>query len=289
MLLGLLIVVTTQLVDGMTLTTIGSRKRIDSDSTSRTVLNIMGNDFARMVQRTKGDVDYLFTKSAGNDSLFFYSEAPGQITSATLSEKSNVSLAGYRIREINAPNGSKLQLERLGKALTWSQINVVFHSAASGAAGLDVVFGTVISGTDDYHVVSEDVFRFEFCFMTQSGGYFEPANTWKPWADDNNDGIPNIKDVNGILVTIACLDQTSRSSLKDMRSLAAALPSIPISTDPNAPTTDLSKLPAAVWKQKIESPDFASQAGVPQLTAGAVRVYQRVFYLNGSSATAGSR
>jgi type II secretory pathway pseudopilin PulG len=281
--LGLLVVLVAQLVNGFTSTSANSRKQIESDNSSRTVLNALATDLEKMVQRTKGDVDGVFSKQGGNDQLFFFSEAPGYIALSSIPEKSTISLIGYRILEVSDSLGSKLQLQRLGKALTWSQNNIVFHPIsvdASQQTDSSDAIASIINGADGYHVVSEDIFRIEFCFMTNSGGYFEPSKGWKPWGDDNNDGVANIKDVSAVVVTIASLDQASRSLVKQMGTLASALPDSSLSTDPTNPTIDPSLLPAALWKQKIESPDFPSAAGIPQLAASALRVYHRVYFLN---------
>src|SRR5437879_1770459 len=72
--LVLLILVVTQLVNSTALTATGSRKHTDADGQARMIFDRMANDFGRMVIRK--DVDYLFTKQAGNDGMVFYSEAP---------------------------------------------------------------------------------------------------------------------------------------------------------------------------------------------------------------------
>ena len=285
--LALLIILIVQLVNSASLATLGTRKRIDSDATARSTMGIMANDFAKMVQRPMGDVDYIFAKITGNDKVFFYSEAPGYMPSADLSRKSTASLVGYRI------NNETFQLERLGKALTsdGAGTSMVFLSFAGSAPNSQTTLAGTwpttlgsapdYNGSDntDYHAISDEIFRFEFCFMTRSGGYFQPSSSWQPLADDNNDGIPNIKDVRAIVVTVAALDKMSRQLVTDMSRLAQTLDDSSLSTDPSNPTTDPSKLVSAVWKAKIESRAFASEAGIPQIAAGAIRVYQRVFYL----------
>ena len=285
---GLLLLIA-QLFNSAVLTTLDSRKRVESDAAVRTVMGIMANDFARMIQRPLADVDYVFAKSTGNDKVFFYTEAPGYMPVASLSNKSTVSLIGYRIND-------KFQLERLGKALTWtgSGTSMVFLSFSgstpvakttlAGAWPTTLGSSPGYNGTDnDYHAVSDEVFRFEFCFLTQSktsgtAGFCEPSSNWQPWADDNQDGIPNMKDVTAVVVSVAALDKASREIVSDMAKLAAALPD-PTDADLKASPP---RLPAAIWKQAIESSTFAKTAGAPQLAAGAVRVYQRVYHLGGN-------
>ena len=264
----LLVALVGQLFNGAAASILAGRKRIDSDSASRMALGIMARDFAGMAQRPGNDLDYLFTKASGNDAFFFYSEAPGYISSTNIAQKSGISLVGYRVNQ-----GC---LERLGQALTWS-----------GTSGMLFLTGTVnpqnlISPPEtsaDYHVISEEVFRLEFCFLTKTGGYFEPSSSWRAWNDDDGDGVPNIRDVRAVVVAVACLDPTSRKLVTDMDALAEALEDTALSTSAAVPTTDSAQLAAARWQRSIESPGFAARAGVPQVVAGAVRVYQRIFYL----------
>ena len=81
------------------------------------------------------------------------------------------------------------------------------------------------------------------------------------------------------MVAVACLDPGSRKLVTDMDVLAEALDDPNLSTSAAVPTTDTAQLAAARWQRSIESPGFAARAGVPQVVAGAVRVYQRIFYL----------
>ena len=290
---ALLIVLIAQMVNSATLTILGSRKRIDSDAAVRSAMGIMANDFARIVQRPMGDVDFLFAKCGINDKVFFYSEAPGYISNdnAILASRQTVSLVGYRV------NKETFQLERLGKGLVWSKLDgltwdqapwLVFLSfqgntpapqtTLAGAWPNTLGSSPEYNGSDnDYHAISEEIFRFEFCFIDQSGKCFQPSSSWQPWADDNNDGIANIKEVRAIVVALAALDKTSRQLVGDMSALAKALP------DPSDAELQSSppKLMAMTWKQAIESPDFAKNARIPKSAAGAVRVYQRVLSLNG--------
>ena len=288
--LVLLVALISQLFSSASLSSIASRKRIDSDSAARIALGIMASDFAKMVRRP--DVDAIFAKIPGNDKVFFYSEAPGYLAPALAADKSTVSLVGYRI------NNTTFQFERLGKALSWSGTGsslVFLNFGVAPTPSATPVPSTTLAGAwpatlgttpnyngvdDDYQIVSDAVFRFAFCFMDQSGKYFLPdVNTWRAWADDDNNGVLNLNEVRAVVLTVAVLEKTSRKIVPDMSKLAAALP--------DASITDLQasqpKLMAATWKEKIESPDFASLAGVPAPAAGAVRVYQRVIYLNGEN------
>ena len=83
----------------------------------------------RMVRRS--DVNYIFYKNNGaavtgsNDSMFFYSEAPGYLSSsatsamATTGSAGTVALVGYRINQFNPYYSGVPVMERLGEDLTW--------------------------------------------------------------------------------------------------------------------------------------------------------------------------
>lgn len=279
--LGLLVALITQLFSSANQTSAISRKRVDADSAARSALGIIANDFSKMVRRA--DVDVIFAKARGNDKTFFYSESPGYLPPAQAAERSTSSLVGYRI-------GSSFQLERLGKALPWAGSFLGFlhmrdatpaHSTTlAGAWPATIGDFPDYNGTDDdYQTISKEVFRFELCLMDQSGKYFLPNTAWQPWADDNNDGIANINEVRAIIVAIAVLDTNSGKLVSDMSKLAEALPD-PTDADLQASPP---KLMAAAWKEKLNAPDFATQAGIPVPAAAAVRVYQRVIYLNGKN------
>jgi prepilin-type N-terminal cleavage/methylation domain-containing protein len=148
--LVLLVVMVAQLTSSTASTTNNSQKHMNADSQARMIFDRMANDFARMVNRK--DVDYVFCKSVipgatgSNDAMFFYSEVPAFYDNVTNS-KNTVALVGYRIN-------SNLQLERLGKGLTWdgATVNsanppvpggVVFLAFGSNATPL---FSTTIAG-----------------------------------------------------------------------------------------------------------------------------------------------
>jgi len=181
--LVLLVVMVTQLTNHTTATSTNSRKRMDADSQARMIFDRMANDFANMVRRK--DVDYLFAKQPGNDSLFFYSEAPSYFDTASTSASSmsTVALVGYRIN-------AGLQLERLGKGLTWAGASngstpggavFLFHPGGRGAPDSSSTIegnwpsiGTLgqnyVDGTDaDYHLFADQAYRLEISFLLNDG------------------------------------------------------------------------------------------------------------------------
>ncbi len=181
--LSLLTVMITQLTNNASSTTLKNLKYLEAEGQARMVFDRMASDFFKMVKRS--DTDIIFAKSPGNDGLFFYSEAPAYYENAEIarSAKNSVALIGYRIN-------SKLQLERLGKGLTWDEPaggtvpgSVVFLTFSSGSAGPDLAStiegkwpsigsfrGNYSNGTDpDYNVLSDQVFRLEVAFLLSDG------------------------------------------------------------------------------------------------------------------------
>lgn len=205
----ILVVLAAQLINNTTALTGQSGRSMDADAQARLVLDRVSADFARFDRR--GGMDSLFAKIDGggsadpNDKLFFYSTGTGFYSTAgtfTAQDNTGFSLVGYRVGTPNANLPKSLQLERLGKTLTWTggytpapsplppggtggapgsplflsfPANSLFPFPASTLAG---AYGTAIgtnppaysNGVDgDYHVLGEQVFRLEFCFLLRDG------------------------------------------------------------------------------------------------------------------------
>ena len=233
--------------------TSSSSKRIDADAQARICLNRMAADIAAMVKRT--DVDYHFAKNTGNDEFAFYSEAPGYYPSdaSGVTPKSPVTLSGYRV--INN------QLERLNKALVWNGVPsagkpMVFLPQMLAATWPNIVGG----GTDeDYQVLGDQVYRFEFCFLMRDG-----TLSAQPWLAPKT-SVDGFRDVRAIVAAIAVLDSKSRAIVSDWASAAAELEDVS--------GTSISTTPAELWHQKIQNRDL----GLPAVAASQVRIYQQYF------------
>lgn len=289
--LVILVLLVSQLVNNASITTLNSRKHLDADSEARMVFDRMGYDFARMPKRT--DLDYIFfSNQEGNDKMFFYSEAPGYDTSVAALE-STTSLVGYRVN-------SSLQLERLGKALTWdgnaSGVNPggeVFLSYPAGSntpdpsTTLDGVWPAIIGGAPNYngvdpngyHVIADGVFRMEFCFQQKDGAYVLPTQSHPTPAFN----IPS--NVSAIVVALGILDPTSRVIVSNSNGLVSALKAPQTGggaqNNPALPDTlPLSQLMAETWTAAINTPTFAQTTGIPKAAASQIRIYQRTFYLH---------
>ena len=272
--LALLVVLVAQLMSSATLLTNQSGKRMDSDNQVRAIFDRLASDFNSMVKRQ--DVDYIFAKQAGNDTMYFYSEAPAYFDSSVSDgAKSSVSLVGYRVN-------SSFQLERLSRGLTWdggpapspSPGSVVFltpsgsttpDSASTIAGNWASVVGSSPNYSDgsgaDYHVVGDQVYRLEVTFL-QTNGVLSNAVT-------SYNGLQN---VSAIVVALGMLDTTSRVILLQNGQ-------IPVATG----TTMIGALPDSVdgtpTLQTWQASTYLTTSGAPQAAASQLRVYERAFYL----------
>jgi hypothetical protein len=258
--LALLVLLISQFVGNATAIMTTGTKHMDADTEARTVLNRMAVDFAAIVKRA--DVDYYLSKNAGDDQLAFYSETSGYYPSdaAGVTPKGSICLAGYRI--LNH------QLERLNKALIWNGVSstavppgrpMVFLPQA-----LTTTWGNIAgSGNDaDYQVISNQVYRFEFCFLMRDGTLSD-----QPWLPPNT-SFNGLEDVNAVVVAIAILDTKSRLIAGDLAAAAVKLDDVSGS--------DIAAPPAQLWQQKIQNGDLA----LSRTAASQVRVYQRYFSIN---------
>jgi len=341
----ILALMVSRLVSGTSMAIIAANKSMDADSQARFVFGLMAQDFNKMLKRN--DVDMIFSKQTGNDKMFFYSEVLSSYDSSLFSTsqgdpKNPVSLIGYRVEpDPTQNNKTVLQLERLGKGLTWDESvsasggSVVFLTYQSGtgalipqstldghwqtAIGQMPLYNGATSSEDlDYHVIGDQVFRFEYCFLLNDGTYSNypvknlsglpatitagaPNNTYKPvgtrWFDtdagrayvctsQSADGANSIwrsaglQDVSAIVVAIAILDQTSRKIVTDMTSLPSLFQDPDENADLKVSTPNQAVLMEQKWKTAMESPNFVRNAGIPVAAAGQIKIYQRYFYLN---------
>ncbi len=271
--LALLIVLVAQLMQSGMLVISGSRKNLNAAAQAREVFNCFALDVLGMPKR----VDLSPVVSAGNDKLFFYSEAPG-FSAASPASLSTLSLVGYRVTP-------KAQLDRLGKALTWAGAgSPVFltYTTASLAADSTPLPGSTLEGAwasvlgsspdfngsdpDSYHLLADGVFRIAFTFQNGDGSY--------SLAPGGNVIEGKLENTGAIILTLAILDGESRKMVTNPGGLAAALPDI------SQADLDAGNLPASLWNAVVSNAGFAASAGIPQAAAAKVRIYQRTFPLN---------
>ena len=292
--LVLLLLVVSQIVTATQNISSASEKSLGADGESRMVFDRMAIDIARMVRRT--DVDYALNHQAGNDSFFFYSEAPAfSAAGATLAQQNPVALIGYRIN-------AKYQLERLGKGLTWAAApsdGMVFLTYASypvtsastplAASTLAGAYTAVAANSTDtnYHVLGTDVFRLEVCYLlnacTDSTGARRPAIYSNVPYDSrlnhtSTTGI-GLADVQALVVGMAILDSSSRKVLPATTNWSTASNLLVDPADSDLAATP-PKLMATSWQGVMNNGSFVAGAGIPKIAAEQVRIYQRVFPLN---------
>jgi hypothetical protein len=291
--LVILVLLIAQLFNSATATATLSRKHIDADEEARMVLDRMGTDFAHMVERPDVNYIFCKNNgpaaSGSSDAMFFYSEGPGYLNpNATASPNvttsgsaSTMALVGYRINPSNQFYPGVPVMERLGENLTWGGTPDVSGTTNPGGmvflpnptSALFTMTGSwfptlagnwsytlgippyqSMNDASHYQLLSDMVFRMEFCFLLKSGtyalsgtsavtgttGYSNapsaiPAPTapyvtgnyftgsTQPDLAGNVYGFP--PDLGGIVVTIAVLDATSRKLLPSngLTALAAAL------------------------------------------------------------------
>jgi len=248
--LGAIILLLTQLFNGVLLTTGPSHKHMDADGQARMVLDRIAFDFAGMLRRD--DVDYSLAQISGTDSISFYSEVQGYGLSRS------VSVVGYRIN-------SQYQLERAAKGMDWSSVSFIpFVSGSQIQTLARPNTLPALSGTD-FQVLGDQVFRFQVCYLVTGSTTGMTALTTKPPASRVN--------LQAIVVGIGVLDGRSRLvvSPAQMQALANTL------RDP----VD-GEEPATVWNNIILRVDRSAAfppSGMPQAAASAVRIYQRYYYL----------
>jgi prepilin-type N-terminal cleavage/methylation domain-containing protein len=282
--LSLITVMVAQLVSSSSLLAIGSRKRLDAEGQARLVLGRIGDDLARRLNRD--DAQVLFANPSGNDAFYFYSEAPASFAFGVGSdEKSAVALVGYRINAA-AGGDNEGRLERLGKGLQWSGTGASLILVSKDASGavipeslLETAWSSEVGGapryqnsTDTrYQILADGVIRLESAFLMEDG-----TLTQDPEGD--GDGVTaSLDGVAAIVVAIAVLDETSQklTTPSQLAGIAGAL------SDPSAASfsADPPVLMAAQWQKEMNASGFAAAAGVPQVVASQIRVYQRIYPL----------
>ena len=283
----LLMLTVAQIMNSASQVTSTSGKRVNADAEARTVFDRMAGDFSRMIKRE--DVDYAIAKAAGNDAMYFYSEAPSVAPSgATVQDpQSPVSFVGYRINS-DQNSSNYMQLERIGRGLTWSEVVFLTYptqpptneTLPAATSTISSVFSADIAGSTNASVIGENVFRLEFTFLLkpckQPDGTCLPAvysnDPWDARAGHSNLNAIGLADVQAIVATVAILDSMSKKALPSGTSLSGAASALP-------DNSDLTKLPAQVWQEAVNSGSFAPP-GIPVSVAKQARIYQRIFPLN---------
>jgi hypothetical protein len=294
-----------------------SSKHLDEDNEARAVFDRMAGDFGRIVNRT--DVDYIFRKAPGNETCFFYSEAPALQNTSSVSYaaslQSTVALIGYKIN-------SSYQLERLGIDMVLGasppngMVFLTYPQAASppqpgtaadapnslstfanpvwqplvGTPNDTPPYSTGTDGTSsDYHILGPNVFRLEYCFLlkpyvTSTGTVLPAAYSDVPYDTRASPG-PNFASQYGL-------------GLNNVQAIVVVIAILDAKTRKIISTANLGTLAGSLsdsnfsiatpvtpsvilMAQNWESEMAVTNfSGVLKVAAQNVRIYQRTFYLS---------
>jgi prepilin-type N-terminal cleavage/methylation domain-containing protein len=269
--LVLLVVMVSQMVQGVASGTSASTHRIDADEEVRTIFDRMGEDIASMIQRPDANPLWLTNNSGNNnDSFYFLSQAPASYAGAS-SNNSQIALIGYTI----GTNG----LQRLSQGLGWDDSLLQFTNGAVSTNASSTNFVTI----------GPSVFRMEYALLMKPGTYISySASSTNTYVIGTNiflqTNFPGngMKDVAGIVVALAILDQNSQKIIPANALTSATLinaypDAIPTSITAGTTTNNgigLNGVPMTSWVSA-----YSSVAGaIPQAAARAqIRVYQRYF------------
>lgn len=248
--LALIVLVAARLVAVTSHTIVADGKKLDALSQTRAALDRFGLDWNARVARP--DVALGFVKQAGNDAVSLIGQMPAPTGSRSLA------VIGYRINGGFSSGGSNYRLERGARGFDWSGANPISFPISAPPALADA----------DYQPLAAAIFRLEVCFL----GIATPTNAAVLVPAPPANPLSTVTNYVAVLVAVAALDGASRQLVgsAQMGQLVAALP------DPTPAQPD----PAAAWKAALARPTFASDAGVPQAVASAVRVDERYFYVN---------
>jgi prepilin-type N-terminal cleavage/methylation domain-containing protein len=312
--LGIVLVIVSQLMTSATTITRTGHKQIDTDTQARAVFDRMALDLAQMVKRT--DVDYYVKQRTGysghgnghgwgrghngdlgSDQIAFFTRVPGYYPS---SWGSTISLVAYRVNEDTSNNRTYSRLERMAKGLVWngvssSDIPLVFfpltidatwppatHNFASGNPNL--------SRDNDYETIGPGVFRFEYYYLLKNGRVTDWP--WDRWDFPNQLSINTpqkigLTQVESIAVSIAVVDPAARALINALSpdrllDIAADMADFKSARGRGVGAQKIGDLEAQ-WQDVVES---IAQTGhtpsgqtVPREAAKMIRVYNRYFDL----------
>ena len=208
----------------------------------------------------------------GNDEIAFYSNVPGYYASdSTGSQRSPVSLVGYRINSSATTLGNKM--ERLGAGLIWngaSASNLAEHAdALLDSLGSLVDYCEIYATTSTLDIVGPQVFRFEYYYLLKNGNL-----SATPWYTAST--VSGMQDVAAIVADIAVLDPKGRALLDNSAQVPPPNDNITVLagtlSDYNgqAPGVLLS-----TWRNAIDA-----NTSLPRQALSGIRLYERYLYLS---------
>jgi len=254
--MGLLVALLGSVMSSGTTLLNSSKNALNANAQMRFVLDRIQSDFRHAVWREDTDPYFLpsacFSTVSGNDSIVFPANVRGYAGDRPLSA------IGYRISGPAVVNGKPSA--SLQRGVTGS-----FWEASAGA---QVKFGYEASTTldrsplvvapADYEDLGDLIFRMEISFVEKSTGHIRSAP-------------PALKDLQGVIVTLAALDRAAVQRLSSTAELAA-LVALFSDTDEAATAP-----PLAQWQKTLESPGSFSKNTASLLSH--VKLLSRQFYV----------
>ena len=265
--LTLILLLLTQLTNNTALSIGTGTRQVEVDGQARLVLDRVAFDVAGMLQRT--DIDYTFNRQAGDDFLSFYAEALSGKTPAGATTPRMATLLGLRVNAV-AGSANFGRLERGAVDLSASGVNFapLRNNAFTPLFQTPNSLPTLADG--DYRVLGDQVFRFEFCFLCN-----DPASG-KVALHAALPSNATLADLKALVIAIAVLDAQGRANVTagQLKTLHDGLPDY---VDTVNTQTGFARDIAAVWTDAVNSVSYG--AGMPPNIRGAVRIYQRYYYL----------
>jgi hypothetical protein len=263
-----------RLFDATRVTSVFWGQRMDAETQARIVLDRLAQDFARMIRRP--DVDVAIGRAAGNDRIRFFSQVEGFSDAVSPSEARGISVVEYRINEDG-------KLERGARALPFA--GLVFSPPPDTSSedvpvrlldGPDNLVPAVNQGASgsNFDVLGDQVLRFELGYILKKNLAANPPRPAPELAAELPPGT-QVDEIAAIFVGIVTLDQRARVLLNEAQ-LGAMRDAFRDYTQADAAARrDI----LAVWSRVLQDGALLQIPGMPQPSAQAARVYQRVFPL----------
>lgn len=294
----LIVAIVSRLADGVMGLSRIAMARSEADREAQLVFERMALDLSRLLPRS--DLDFLFEKSPGNDSLSFYTELAGFSADDTHPQ---LSVVDYKIDNLRQVDRGLL---RGVQNRDWIQIVFATESQAFGSGG-----GLPAVDPANHQSVGSTVFRLEFWFLLRDGSFssswrnlarqsqmsaaspptaedgsnrgYAPGSWWVQngvaeylCTDDRPGGAQwqpcsKIGNIAAVVVAIALLDRCSqgllpkRDGVPDLELLAQMFP------DPEE-----GQEATPLWRAALEQ---EPPAGIPPAAARGVRFYENTFLL----------
>lgn len=274
----ILLLLVMQIIFGALQTVGAQKKQMDALDDARQSLDRLSLDWSSRVRR--GDIAAVFThqsastSNAANAQISFLTEVPAY------SGARHLAWVFYGVNNVTQVNqGSQTALTpglvRGILGYNWSS------GDSTGTANPLMTFPAqdpTTANTPTVEPLANTVFRFDYCYLLSTASPGKSPFTINNPTDTANpaDTQVNLSSTNlvGVVVAVASLDQQSRQVLTQAQ-LVALGNDLPAVTDGQSPQ--------ALWTTAINNGTFAANAkvaGVPASVANAVRVFQRVLYVN---------